>query len=157
MKHLYGLSFKNEQSYFCFMFDSPVGEAPQRQCEGSASLFSEPEGRSSCPPPLTEEIHAESCESEAHIQTPTCSPAGANSSSHFLSPVKGGSLHIFTSPRLSAGFPVCSDSFRLQKKDEDRIAAPFWTTPYAINLFLDSNVRTARVILRRVEISAKRG
>lgn len=64
---------------------------------------------------------------------------------------------MFTSPRESAGLPVWSDNFRLQKKDEDRIAVSFWTTPYAINLFLDSDVRTVSVILRRVKISAKRG
>lgn len=153
MKHLYRFSFKNEQSCFCFMFDSPVGESPQ--CEGRASLFSEPEDRSSCPPP-TEETHAESAPVKARhtFRRPRVARPGLTHPVTSCPPAKESPRASLAPPALCRASSLLKDNFTLQE-DEDRIAAPFWRTPYAINLFLDSDVRTASVILRRVEISAK--
>lgn len=39
------------------------------------------------------------------------------------------------------GFQSAQRQLQITKEDQDRIAAPFWRTPYAINLFLDSNER----------------
>lgn len=90
------------------------------------------------------------CGSAAHIQTPIQSlpvPCQRRVLAHLYVPLS----HL-------QGFQSAQRQLQITKKqDEHRIAALFWRPPYAINLFLASGVRTASIILRRVEISAKRG